>query len=203
MAGLPPGVDFEFLPDAVPAKSTLVINTSCATAPGSHVFDVWATISETMQMAKVTVNIVDSLVDSQPGSYTGSFTLNTIGVSRGGPSTYQYGPFLVLQFCGTGQPRKLTVEVQSAISEADTPLAQPPRFSLFRSMVWPVPDHIQTMSGGYQANAREVAQSDGWNLEWDIADGLYVVAFQRSPFEDSLPANERPASVAYRVEIVR
>jgi len=203
VVGLPPGVTAEFLVDANPANSTLVISTSCTTPPGFYVLDILATISETTSLAQATVNVADRLVPSQPGSFTGSFTVNTIDVLRGGPSTLQYGPFLVLKFCDSAQARKLKVSVQSATSDAGTPLAEPPRFSLFRSLVWPAPDYIQTMSGGYRANAREVAQSGDWSLEWNITDGLYVLVFQRSPFEASLPPEKRPASVVYSVEIVR
>ena len=115
----------------------------------------------------------------------------------------EYGPFLVVQFCADVPSRKLRVIVQSATSEAGTPLGEAPRFSLFHSLVWPAPDSIQTASGGYKANALEVAQNDGWALEWDVGDGVYMLVFQRSPFEDAYPPEKRPASVMYTVETVR
>lgn len=201
IVGLPSGVTAKFLAHPIPSTSTLVINTSCTTPPGFYTIGIQETISETTPLAQATLNVTDRLVSSQPGLFTGSFTANTIHVRRGGPSTMEYGPFLVLTLCDGVQPRKLKVSVQSATSDAGTPLAEPPRFSLFRSLVWPAPDSIQTSTCCYP-NAHEVAQSDGWSLEWDIADGVYVLVFQRSPFEDSYPPEKRPASVVYSVEIV-
>lgn len=202
VVGLPPGITAEFWSTARPFYRTLVIDTSCATPPGSYVLDIQVTISETTYTANITVEVTGHLEESQPGSFTGSFTANTFGVSRGGPTTFVYGPFLVLQFCESTQPRKLKVTVQSATSDAGTPMAEPPPFSLFRSAVWPVPDHIQTNTG-YVANAKEVAQNEVGNLEWNITEGLYVLVFQRSPLEASRPPEQRPASVTYSVEIVR
>ena len=84
-----------------------------------------------------------------------------------------------------------------------TPLSEPPAFSLLRSLVWPTPDEVQIIGSGaaFKPNAQEVARGDGWDLVWDIESGLYLLVFQRSPFEDVNPAEERPALVTYRVEI--
>lgn len=203
VAGLPAGVTSEFLPDANPANSTLVVNTRCATPRGSYSIDVQATISQTMQIVKTKVNVADRLVESRPGSFTGSYKANTIGVGHGGPSTYRYGPFVVLQFCDNVVPQTLNVRVQSATSVAGTPLAEPPSFTLFKSLVWPVPAYIQTVSAGYHADAREIAFGDGWSLKWTISGGVYVLAFLLSPFDDGKPPEKRPASVTYSVEIIR
>lgn len=203
VAGLPAGVTSEFMPDANPANSTLVVNTTCAATRGSYGIDVLARILQTTQFVKAKVNVGDRLVESRPGTFTGSYNANRIGVGHGGPGTYRYGPFVVLQFCDSAVPRMLNVRVQSATSDAGTPLAEPPSFTLFKSLVWPVPDYIQTLSAGYHADAREIAFGDGWSLKWTISGGVYVLAFLRSPFDDGKPPEKRPASVTYTVEIIR
>jgi len=200
---LPSGLAAEFLPYTIPSQAPMIISAACATPPGEYTFDVQAEIGETTQIAKVTVKVGERLVESQPGSFTGSFTENTIVVRRGGPTSLKRGPFVVLAFCESARPRTLRVMVNSARSDAGTTMHEAPPFTLFRSLVWPAPDSIQTMTGGYRANAREVARSSGWDLAWDITNGVCILAFERSPLEDSQPPEDRPASVSYRVDITR
>lgn len=203
--GLPPGATAEFLPDVDCDRPTLVIHTACSMPQGSHAIDVLSEVSQRTSAVRPTIKIAGSLTSSQSGSFTGSFAYGeeTIDILRGGSSTLQYGPFTVLQSCESDHPRKLKVTVESATSDAGTPLVEPPSFSFLQSLVWPVPDEVQVIGSGaaFKPNAQEVAQSDGWTLEWDIEPGLYLLVFQRSPFEDSNPAEERPASVTYRVAI--
>ncbi len=82
-------------------------------------------------------------------------------------------------------------------------MAESPRFGLFKSLEFPAPDFIQTVSGGYRANVQEVASNDSWNLKWKIADGVYVLVFQRSGLMSSWPAEKRPAAVTYSVDLMR
>lgn len=200
---LPSGLEVEFLPYAIPSEAPMVISTTCATPPGGYTFDVLASIGETTQIAQVTVKVGERLVESQPGSFTGSFTENTIVIRRGGPTSRTSGPFVVLAFCESALRRTLRVFVNSATSDAGSAMDEAPPFALFRSLVWSAPDSLQTMTGGYRANAHEVARSDGWQLEWDITNGVYILAFQRSPLEDSKPPEDLPASVSYEVDIAR
>jgi len=201
VAGLPSGVTAEFLRDAVPAKAQLVLSTSCTTPPGSYVFDLQATVAETTQAAKVTLNVGERLSESQPGSFAGSFKINAIRIRRGGPSTEKYGPFLLLAFCDSTPPRKLRVTIQTVTSDAGKPMPEPPGFSLFSSLVWPAPSWLQTDSVN-GATAKDVAKSTGWILDWSISGGVYILAFERSPLDDALPPENRPAAVTYGVEIV-
>ena len=198
---LPQGMQAEFVTQASLSEIILVVLTTCPLEPGRHAFTVQATISGTVFSAEASLRVTERPQESQPGTLQGTFTANTISVRRGGPSTEQYGPFQILQFCAGTQPRMLRVAVQSATSDVGTPLTEPPRFAVFRLLLWPPPSHLQTMSGSYVANAVEEAQSSNGGLEWSIRDGAYCLVFLRSPLEMSLPAEKRPAKVTYTLQI--
>ncbi|MDE3090437.1 MAG: hypothetical protein KGJ80_13730 [Chloroflexota bacterium] len=202
VSGMPSRVTAEFLPDAFPANSTLVLDSPCALPQGNYTFEVQATISQTMQSVKAQLDITDRLTDTRPDSATASLAADLITVRRGGPSTARTGPFRLLAFCESAESRTLVVQIQSATTEAGTSATEPPHFTLFKSLVWPAPTSIQTVSGGYRANAREVANSDGWDLKWNTRHGVYVLAFLQSPFEIGQPAEKRPSSVTYRLDLV-
>ncbi len=201
VAGLPSGATLESEPYASPFHTTQIIHTTCATPPGTSTLQVKAEVAGASQSTNFTLQITDRLKDSSSGSYAGSFSKDTINLRHGGPSTLQYGPFLNLQFCDSPAPRKLRVNVQAVTSVAGTPLSEPPSFSLFRSFVWPPPHNLQTVGGGYIVNARQVAQSQGKTLEWQISGGVHVLMFHRSPFQDSQPPEARPATVSYTVQV--
>ncbi len=198
---VPAGVTTEFQSSANPANVTLVVQTMCALPAGRITLNVQAVGAEKTYRAPVALDLAGRLADAPGGTFTGSFAENTLALRRGGPTTLQTGPFTVLQFCESASPRALAVVVESATSDAGTPLRDPVRFALFRSFVYPVPDFLQTMGGGYRANAFEVAQSRDNQLGWNVMPGVYLLVFQRSPLEDARAAEQRPAAVRYRIQV--
>ena len=124
---------------------------------------------------------------------------NTVEVRRGGPSTLAYGPYLVLPFCLGGGQHQLRVIVETVVSESGASLPNTTPVMLLRALTWPLPQSYQTMGGGYSPNAALVRAGTGW-LDWELEEGLYILVFLRSPLDDTLPPEQRPASLTYRLE---
>lgn len=199
LVGPPPGSSSAIEPGANPANVSVQMRTACTVAPGTYPLELTASSGANRARARFYMTVGGSLGDSQPTTLVGSFSENTMDVRRGGPSTLAYGPYVVLTFCDSAQARRLRVTLSQATTAAGGAVSVPPRFSLFASHVWPAPPSIQTMSGGYVPNARQVATNQGWSLEWPIEGGLYLLVFERSPLEGGEP----PAYVTYTVDIVQ
>jgi hypothetical protein len=201
LVGLPRGSSSATQTLANPANVLVQIRTTCSVAPGTYPLELTITSGTASQSARFYLTVAGSLSDSAPTTMKGSFSENTIDIRRGGPSTLTFGPYVTLSFCDSTQERRLRVTLIQATTALGAPLPQTalPRLSLFSISVWPVPQSIQTMSGGYAPNARQVAASQGWSLEWPIEGGLYVLAFERSPLATGDPL----AYVTYTVEIAQ
>lgn len=151
----------------------------------------------------VPLRVLDSLVESSPGTYSADIGRDTITVRAGGPTTVLDGPFLNLQFFDTRMKRLLKITVVSITSDAGTRLDKVP-IGLCRSMIGPVDagQEIQTGIGGYFPNAQYVVSEFGRSLEWVIQSGEYFLLFGISPFNQAYPPEKRVATVVYEVAIV-
>jgi hypothetical protein len=79
-------------------------------------------------------------------------------------------------------------------------MATPPPFYLFRSLVWPAPDAIQTHSY-YAANATNAGEGSGWEPEPEVTPGLWLLVFERDRYGSSAGPQDIPAMVTYRLEM--
>jgi len=150
------------------------------------------------------------VVPCEPAFERGIFTrtLGDHGVPRrtGGPTTLTYGIVSApMQFCEGQAGGRLIVTVTKAATDEGDPLAEPPRFSLYRYLDWP-PEI--TFLGGYISNVEEVALGSQGQLAWRIETGVYVLYFDGRQLIDAAmpvyvpdPGTFPAAAVTYRIEI--
>lgn len=197
--GLPVGVTAEFLGDAIPCRSTLVLHTVVTVAPGDYTVKVVATQTGTSlsKSAQVTLSVT-SCSEFPQGEFTQAIQSNFITLITAGKPAIEHGLLVPLQVC---QNHSLRVTLTAAVSEAGTPMATPPRFYLYRSLVWPAPSAIAAHNWGQNVRPQR-NNSDGWLLQADITPGLYLLVFERDYWKDPPDTDPAsfPATVTYRLE---
>jgi hypothetical protein len=196
---LPNGVTVEWLGDAAPCRQTLVLHTAGTLAPGSYTVGVSATQKDTSlsASAQITLNVT-GCSEFAPGEFTQAIQSNFITLYTAGKPAVEHGLLVPLQVC---QSHTLRVTLTAATSEANTPIADPPPFYLYRSLIWPAPNSI--IAQGWGLNVRpQRTNSNGWALQADITPGLYLLVFERDRYttaSDPDPSHF-PAAVTYRLE---
>jgi hypothetical protein len=197
--GLPAGITAEFLGDATPCRNTLVLTVPVAAAPGSYSVQVVAMQTDTSLSTSTQIALtVTGCQEFQQGEFSQTIQSNLVTLITAGKPSIEHGLLVPLQVC---QDRLLRVTLTSATSEAGTPMATPPRFYLYRSLVWPAPSTI-TAHGLWPNVKVPRINSDGWQLQGTIGPGLYLLVFERDYY--TIPAitdpASFPASVTYRIE---
>lgn len=165
--------------------------------------DVTAAVPGTTWKAQVTLAIT-TCEEFRPGVYTKSMD-DLILVILAGKPDFTHGLAIPLQVCCGAQSRKLRVTIESATSEAGTPLKQPPRFFLFYSLVRPAPGSIDAHNSEFSSVEKDYTTSNGWSLEATIVPGLYLLVFEHDSYALLIhprTASDIPQSVTYRLELV-
>jgi hypothetical protein len=146
---------------------------------------------------------VTSCSEFPPGEFTQFIESNLVELTTSGKPSHESGLLVPLQVCGADRARHLKVTLVSATSEAGTLMASPPPFYVYRSRVWPAPRTINGHLGGgnWKVNAIERVNSTGWELQSDVAPGLYLLVFERDHYGSSTDPEDIPASITYRLEI--
>jgi hypothetical protein len=203
--GLPTGATAEFKGQTAgnPTDGCLQIDTPCSTSEGKYPLEVTAAVPGKMWKAQVTLEIA-ACEEFKPGVYTKSMD-ELISVIVAGKPDFINGLAVPLQVCCGSQPRKLKVTIESATSEAGTPLTTPPRFYLFYSLVRPAPDFINAHSDVSRNVERDYVINSGWSLEGTVTPGPYLLVFEHDSYADLVyPRQPRdvPKSVTYRLEVV-
>jgi hypothetical protein len=199
--GLPNEITACFLGAPAPYQDTLVLNASGTIAPGLYIVHPFAKRGDTPPVsAPITLNLT-SCTEFQTGVFTQSVQSNLIPVITSGKPSYQHGLLVPLQVCASDQVRRLKVALQAVLSEAGTPMTTPPPFYIFRSLVWPAPDHIQTHNY-YAVNAAKAGDSSDWDLELEVTRGLWLLVFERDRYNSSTDPQDIPAIMTYRLEIL-
>jgi photosystem II stability/assembly factor-like uncharacterized protein len=203
--GLPTGATTEFKGQTAgnPTSGCLRIDTPCSIAEREYPLEVTAAVPGKMWKAQVTLEIA-ACEESKPGVYTKSMD-ELISVIVAGKPDFINGLAVPLRVCCDPQPRKLKVTIESATSEAGTPLTTPPRFYLFYSLVRPAPDFINAHNDESRNVERDYTANSGWSLEETITPGLYLLVFEHDSYADLVnPRQPRdvPKSVTYRLEMV-
>lgn len=200
---LPAGWTAEFLGSPIPCKETLVLSTAEIAGPGRYSVRVTAA-SETASSAwaELTLEIVPC-IEFQSGEFTQATDSNLVASITAGKPAIEHGLLIPLQVCG-GQPdRRLLVTLGEVISEAGSRMTVPPRFYLYRSLVWPEPDRIVAHGAPGLLNVRlPRTENEGWQLEADITPGLYLLVFERDYYGSSPDRQTIPASLTYRLKIL-
>ena len=202
--GLPTGATAEFKGQTAgnPTSGCLQIDTPCFIAEGEYPLEVTATVPGKIWKAQVTLGIA-ACEEFKPGVYTKSMD-ELISVIVAGKPDFINGLAVPLRVCCGSQPRKLKITVESATSEAGTPLTKPPRFYLFYSLVRPAPNFIDAHKDEFRNVKRDYMTNSGWSLEETITPGLYLLVFEHDSYTDLVyprQPGDVPKSVTYRLEM--
>lgn len=198
--GLPTGVTIEFLGSAAPYENYLILHTPGSLALWSYTLDVLANAGGSQTVSGRIVLNVTSCAESQSGKFTQMIQSNLVELFTAGKPAIEHGLLVPVQVCGSRPVKHVKVTLESATSEAGTPLTTPPRFYMYRSLVWPAPRSIQAHSWGVNVQKPRI-ESTGWQLEADVAPGLYLLIFERDRYGPTLEPRAVPASVTYHLEI--
>jgi hypothetical protein len=198
---LPAGVTADFLYSAAPYEKTLILHTAGSLPVGQYAVTIWATVGRSQPVASHVTLDVTSCTEFQPGEFTQSIQSNLITLITAGKPYYEEGLLVPVQVCGRDQVRQIRVTLETAVSEAGTMMATPPRFCIYRCLVWPAPTGIDTHTA-WAVNATGRVDSTGWELDGKATAGLYLLVFERNRYPPTSDPERIPASVTYRLEIV-
>jgi hypothetical protein len=198
---LPAGWTAEFLGSPIPCKETLVLNTPGSARPGSYSIRVTAAPETALPAwAELTVDILPC-VEFQTGEFSRAVHSNLITSITAGKPAIEHGLLVPLQVCGAEPGRRLLVTLTEVISEAGSRTASPPRFYLYRSLLWPEPKSIVAHGAPGTLNVRlPRTENEGWQLEAEVTPGLYLLVFERDSYGSSPHPETIPASLTYRLE---
>ena len=196
-AGLPPGVQAEFMARPTPYDKTLVLHTPPTLAPGDYSFRVFAQLDALSWVSQPVGLHVTECQPFRAGEYTENIQSNLVGLITAGKPNYEHGLLVPLQICA---PTPLTVTLLQVIAEDGSTMADPPPFYLYRSLDWPAPAEILAHYP-YGPNV-ELPRVDAvdWRLEADLRSGLYLLIFERDHYGSSADPHDIPARVTYRLE---
>ncbi|MEP6985035.1 MAG: hypothetical protein ABI970_05540, partial [Chloroflexota bacterium] len=98
----------------------------------------------------------------------------------------------------------LSVKLTSAIAEDGSTMTTLPAFYIFRSEVWPAPDHITAHGLDELLNVQVpmIAQANNTGqLDADVGAGLYLLIFEHDRFGATLIPQTLPATVTYTLTV--
>jgi hypothetical protein len=197
--GLPGGITANFQASAAPYERRLFLDTSGTLAPGPYIFYAAASAGQSRPVyAQITLNVT-SCTEFPSGVFTESVQSNLIGLSTAGKPSWEEGLLVRLQVCASDEVRRLRVTLEAAVSEAGTPMTTPPRFYLFRSLEWSAPGYIDTHN---RANAARLEDAIGWELEYEMDPGLWLLVFERARYLSSDDPEDIPSVVTFRLTIL-
>jgi hypothetical protein len=198
---LPAGWTAQFLGSPVPCKETLVLNAASAASPGRYSIRVTAAPEPALTAwAEITVEILPC-VEFQTGEFSRAMQSNLVTLVTAGKPAIEHGLLVPLQVCGAEPGRRLRVTLTEVVSEAGSPMASPPRFYLYRSLVWPEPDSIVAHGAPGMLNVGlPRTENEGWQLEAEVTPGLYLLVFERDSYGSSPDCETIPASLTYQLE---
>jgi hypothetical protein len=183
-----------------PWENRLLVSTDGTVKPGDYTFQVRAVFEDQKLVVPVTLH-VEACVESEPGEFTQAISENPVDLILAGKPAVETGLLVPIQIC---QPRHLKVTLQTARSEADTEMPEPPPFYLYRSMVWPAPDAIYAQFSGdkwaLNAEIPPIGHTD-WTLEAEVLPGLYLLIFEQNRYPFRKDQTTIPAAVTYRLDI--
>ena len=199
---VPTGVTAAITSHAAPWSTRLVVTTDGTLAAGSYTLDVVAT-TDTPQTLSATVKLnVTACIETASGSSTQAVMSHLVELITAGKPAIEHGLLVPIQICG--KPKHLQVKLTQAIATDNSVMTTPPPFYLFRSEVWPAPDHINAhgLAEGFNVQVPNIPQTDGaWQLDADVTAGLYLLIFERDRYAATLTPQNTPATVTYDVII--
>ncbi len=181
-----------------PWQRRLLVTTDSALTAGSYTLDVVAK-PETAQAARATVKVdVTACAQTASGSVTQAINSNLVELITAGKPAVEHGLLVPVQICGSS--KHLSVKLTSATAEDGSNLTTLPNFYVFRSEVWPAPDHIAAhgLPELFNVQVPTIAQSNSaGQLDADVGAGLYLLIFERDRYAATLTPQTTPSSVTY------
>jgi hypothetical protein len=187
---------------AAPWQRRLVITSDSALAAGSYALDVKAT-TDSAQTAQATVKVdVTACTETASGSSTTAISSNLVELITAGKPAVEHGLLIPVQICGS--PKHLSVKLTNVTAEDGSTMTMLPAFYVYRSEVWPAPDHITAhpLAELFNVQVPTIAQANSaGQLDTDVGAGLYLLIFERDRYGATLTPPTTPASVTYTLTI--
>ncbi len=199
---IPTGIQAELVGQTTPWQRRLLITADSSLAAGSYTLDVVATV-DTAQSVRTAVTVaVTDCVQTESGSSTTGVNSNLVELITAGKPAIEHGLLVPLQVCGSAKHVRVTLT--KAMAEDGSTMTTPPAFYIFRSEVWPAPNHITAHGLPELINVQvpNIAQTNtGSQLDADVTSGLYLLIFEHDRFGATLTPATRVSFVTYTVAI--
>lgn len=199
---LPTGIQANLVGQTSPWQRRLLMTGDGVLAAGTYAVDVVAT-TDTGESAQATVQVrVTACVQTASGSSTQAINSNLVELITAGKPAVEHGLLVPLQICESVQ--HVQVKLTQALAEDGSIMPTPPRFYLFRSEVWPAPNHVTAhgLPELYNVQVPNIPQTNSaQQLDADVEPGLYLLIFERDRYAMTLEPPNTPASVSYDVLI--
>ena len=201
MQYVPTGIKAELIGQTTPWQRRLLVTADSSLATGSYTLDVVATVDTQSVRTAVTVAVTDC-VQTESGSSTTGVNSNLVELITAGKPAVEHGLLVPLQVCGNAKHVRVTLT--KAQAEDGSTMTTPPAFYIFRSEVWPAPNHITAHGLPESINVQvpNIAQSNsGSQLDADVSSGLYLLIFEHDRYGATLTPPTRVSYVTYEVAI--
>lgn len=184
-----------------PWQRRLLVTADSTLTAGSYTLDVAAT-PENAQSVRATIKVdVTACAETASGSVTQVMNSNLVELITAGKPAVEHGLLVPVQICSTG--KHLSIKLTNASAEDGSTLTALPPFYVFRSEVFPAPDHIMAhgLAESFNVQVPTIAQSSAGQLEADVGAGLYLLIFERDRYAATLTPQTIPASVTYTLSV--
>ena len=196
------GIHATILGATTPWNRRLLVTTDVGLAAGSYGLDVAATVNSAQKVAAGVQFTVAACTETASGSSTQAINSNLVELITAGKPAVEHGLLVPVQICAN--QRHLSVHLTSATAEDGSNMSTLPSLYVFRSEVWPAPDHIiaHGLTELFNVQVPTVAQSNSaGQLDADVGAGLYLLIFERDRYAATLTPERIPASVTYEIGI--
>lgn len=198
---VPVGLTATLVGATTPWHRRLLVTAGATLTADSYTLDVRATVDGTQSIGTTIKIGVTACTETASGSLTQAMDSNLVELITAGKPAFEHGLLIPVQICGGS--KHLTVKLTGATAEDGSTLTTLPNFYVFRSEVWPTPDHITAhgLDEGLNVQVPIIAYSSAGQLEADIGAGLYLLIFERDRYAATLTPQTTAAAVTYTLFI--
>lgn len=196
------GLTTSIVGGAAPWTRRLIVTSDGTLVNGTYKLDVVAT-TDTSQSARTTVSVdVTACTETPSGSTTQDINSNLVELITAGKPAVEHGLLVPVQICGS--QKHISVKLTKAVAEDGSTMTTLPSFYVYRSEVWPAPDHITAhpLAELFNVQVPVIAtSSSAGQLDADVPTGLYLLIFEHDRFGATLPPQSFVKTVTWDLTI--
>ena len=196
------GLTATIVDGATPFHRRLLVTADVGLVAGTYTMDVLAATDTAQTVRRIIKVDVTACTQTASGSSTTAMNSNLVELITAGKPAVEHGLLIPIQICGSS--KHLSVKLTSATAEDGSTLTTLPSFYIFRSEVWPAPDHITAhpLAELFNVQVPTIAQANSaGQLDADVGAGLYLLIFEHDRFGATLTPQTTPASVTYDLTV--